>query len=102
MGVKSGGASGFDFVLGKQFGKLGARLAGVFWKFGKGGGEAAPPHIFYQNCPFFLCSRTLLSLNLFEGTDGIEIQIELLLGRTFTKAVGVGDTVTIEILRAVV
>jgi hypothetical protein len=99
MGVESGGAGGLDFVLGQQFGKLGARLARTFRQFGKGGGKAAPADIFYQYRPFFRRGRSPLVFNLPKCADGIEVLIELLLGRAFTKAVGISDAVAIRIFR---
>ena len=99
MGVECGGASGFNFVPGQQFGKLGAWLARTFRQFGKGGGKTAPADIFYENRPFLRRGRSLPVFNLPESADDIEVLIELLLGRAFAKAVGVGDTIAIKILR---
>jgi hypothetical protein len=99
MGVERSGTGGFNFVPGQQFGKLGARPARTFWKFGKCGGKPAPADIFYQNRPLFRRGRSLLVFNLPERADGVEVLIELLLGRAFTKAVGIGDAIAIKILR---
>jgi len=102
MGVEGGGAGGCDFVLGQQFGKLGAWLARAIRQFGKGGGKSAPADIFYEHRPFFRRGWSLLVFNLPKRADGIEVLIELLLGRAFTKLVGVGDAVAIKILRLTV
>ena len=99
MGVKGGGAGGFNLILGQQFGKLGAWLARTFRQFGKGGGKPAPADIFYENRPFFRCGRSLLVFNLPKCADGIKVLVELLLGRAFAKMVGVGNTIAIKILR---
>jgi hypothetical protein len=99
MGVKSGRPGGFNFFLGQQFGKLGARPARAFGKFGECGGKSAPANIFYQDRPFFRRGRSLFLFNLPECADGIKVLIELLLERAFTKAVGIGDAIAIGILR---
>jgi hypothetical protein len=99
MGVEGGSARRFDLFLGQQFGKLRTRPARAFGKFGKGSGKSAPTDIFYQNRPFIRRGRSLLIFNLPERANGIEVLIELLLERAFTKAVGVGNAITIEILR---
>jgi len=99
MGVKGGRAGGFDFSLGQQFGKLGARSARALGKFGEGGGKSAPTDIFYQNRPFFRCGWSLFFFNLPKCADDIEVLIELLLERAFTKVIGIGNAIAIEILR---
>lgn len=99
MGVDRGGAGGFDFVLGQQFGQQGARFARTFGEFGKGGGKPAPADIFYQNRPFFRRGRALLAFYFFERADDIEVLIEFLPGRAFTKMVGIRDAIAIEIPR---
>ena len=99
MGVKGGGAGGFNLILGQQFGKLSARPARAFGKFGKGGWKSTPANIFYQDRPFFRRGRSLFLFNLPKCADGIEVLIELLLERAFTKVVGIGNAIAIEILR---
>jgi hypothetical protein len=101
MGVKGGRPGGFNFILGQQFGKLGARPARAFGKFGECGGKSAPADIFYQDRPFFRRGRSLFLFNLPESTDGIEVLSELLLERAFTKAVGIGNAIAIGILRLI-
>jgi hypothetical protein len=99
MGVKGGGAGGFNFFLGQQFGELGTRPARAFRKFGKGGGKSTPADIFYQDRPFFRRGRSLFLFNLPKCADGIEVLIELLFKRAFPKTVSIGNAIAIEILR---